>query len=670
MLVDIVTNSGIQALTIRWDYIGIDVSITDSTGGTAVDILEGHNAKKSIEIRTLLKEHSIHQGWEQHKRQSAMLPYQSDDAISETDSHDISQNQVDQNQSLQPTEVGPDYALLGEPVPTASTTAPSPSSPNSWTRPQSVPPSLPPLHDQQKLSSSYDHIGSDYSCLSDDSASQQEQSSPILERSLTMDTYTRNRSSSSDNPPALPLKRRHTNKALRQTSSEQKGQPFTATESKLKEEASPPHTAPLTVSTNPFSPDVSVDIDDIRRVSDPFAQLDGRSWENTITNPRSDDKLAHSHSLSRFAGLHLGGSIEARDAPADVYIAEAVCDGNVETEEDEWAQVERLLVSVDEVNNLLEEASEKEQSAKSLTESIEDLTSMLSGHSGALQSIDEFLEAYTGLQQYANLMVANGFDQVNFLANGILCESDLEDIGISHPDDKQKIMWAVESLPAAYQQPLPTRADSIGEWLSELKLPHYTALFIQHGFTSLDSVKALCGLKLDKVLPIHCLGHTRRLAAGISALVGVQQPVSSKLASTASAVNEKVDDEQYLDDPQSHPSDLKADVLRDYSQIMSRASPQQPTQVPLKEDYQFGVPNPDAILSPHGEKRPDRQSSDIPTIRPPQVAQKESRLLVGNISEETHLTASDKWRHPVGVILTSSVNYVAKVSHMVCQVCD
>jgi hypothetical protein len=55
MLVDIVTNSGIQALTIRWDYIGIDVSITDSTGGTAVDILEGHNAKKSIEIRTLLK---------------------------------------------------------------------------------------------------------------------------------------------------------------------------------------------------------------------------------------------------------------------------------------------------------------------------------------------------------------------------------------------------------------------------------------------------------------------------------------------------------------------------------------------------------------------------------------------------------------------------------------
>jgi hypothetical protein len=91
-------------------------------------------------------------------------------------------------------------------------------------------------------------------------------------------------------------------------------------------------------------------------------------------------------------------------------------------------------------------------------------------------------------------------------------------------------MWAVESLPAAYQQPLPTRADSIGEWLSELKLPHYTALFIQHGFTSLDSVKALCGLKLDKVLPIHCLGHTRRLAAGISALVGVQQPVSSKLA--------------------------------------------------------------------------------------------------------------------------------------------
>ena len=150
--------------------------------------------------------------------------------------------------------------------------------------------------------------------------------------------------------------------------------------------------------------------------------------------------------------------------------------------------------------------------------------------------------------------------------------------------------------------------------------------------------------------------------------------------STVSTVNEE-ECEQYLDEAESWPNNLTADVLRDYSQITSKASPQQPAEVPSEEDHQFGAPNPDAVL---GEEvttnrmqtvlgtlvllqRPDRQSSDIPTIRPPQVAQKESRRLIGHMNEDTHLTASDKWRHPVSVILMSNVNYVAKVSHILLQ---
>lgn len=61
-------------------------------------------------------------------------------------------------------------------------------------------------------------------------------------------------------------------------------------------------------------------------------------------------------------------------------------------------------------------------------------------------------------------------------------------------------MLAVDSLPSAYRMPLPDNADSLGAWLSDLQLAQYTALFIQHGFTSLDSVKGLYGLELDKVL--------------------------------------------------------------------------------------------------------------------------------------------------------------------------
>ena len=55
MLVDMIHSSRVLPLIVHWSPVGIDVSITDSSGGTAVDILEGHNAKKAIEIRTLLK---------------------------------------------------------------------------------------------------------------------------------------------------------------------------------------------------------------------------------------------------------------------------------------------------------------------------------------------------------------------------------------------------------------------------------------------------------------------------------------------------------------------------------------------------------------------------------------------------------------------------------------
>ena len=156
-----------------------------------------------------------------------------------------------------------------------------------------------------------------------------------------MDTYTRNRVSSSDEPPALPLKRRHTNRTSeRRISSGQKeivGKAAPETASRLKEESSLPHTTPLTISTNPFSPFGSIDMDHNPRASDPFVQLDVSALKKTTNIPTSDKKAVDKH--NRFAGLHLGGSIEALGVPADVYIAEAMCgEDGVETE-DEWAQV-------------------------------------------------------------------------------------------------------------------------------------------------------------------------------------------------------------------------------------------------------------------------------------------------------------------------------------------
>lgn len=76
-------------------FVDVDVSITSSSGSTAVDILEGHNSQKAAEIRKLLHgllpmidvfsedlsnlslEHGMQQSLERHKRQSQLLAMQS-----------------------------------------------------------------------------------------------------------------------------------------------------------------------------------------------------------------------------------------------------------------------------------------------------------------------------------------------------------------------------------------------------------------------------------------------------------------------------------------------------------------------------------------------------------------------------------------------------------------
>lgn len=71
-----------------------------------------------------------------------------------------------------------------------------------------------------------------------------------------------------------------------------------------------------------------------------------------------------------------------------------------------------------------------------------------------------------------------------------------------------KIMLAIDSLPSEYHMLLPDNANSLGEWLNALKLAQYTALFIQHGFTNLDSVKGLYGLELDQVRILSVISYT------------------------------------------------------------------------------------------------------------------------------------------------------------------
>ncbi|XP_062512831.1 ankyrin repeat and sterile alpha motif domain-containing protein 1B-like isoform X2 [Corticium candelabrum] len=655
----------------------IDLGITGSSGSTAIDILDGHNSQKAADIRKLLQEYAVNKGLERHKRQSELLARQSlmdfGLPVSNGTAQNVSQTQHDPFGPIpapRKTEsdiLTADYALLGEDVPTASTTAPVP---RPRDRTKSVPPvshKVPILDRLRSVSQSPTRIDIDNHSLFDDSSSLNWQT---FERHQTMDSYhsVDSSSSPSDIPPMLPAKRRNTPaKPVRKFlygNEEVSDKNLSSVPDEKVIEESPLST---TATLNPFSPPPNLSTNKSWTPdSDPFGKLEDSEPDisrlNTGTMDSRRSTMESRHSV--FAGLHLGGSIEAVDVPSDIHIADAPVENDVELEgDDDWAQVEKLLVSVDDVSGELVDSlySPLEmRESESLSKSIEDLTSIFAGPTGKLHSIEEFLERYTGLTQYADVMVASGFDEVGFLSNGILQESDLETIGISHQDDRHKIMLAIDSLPSEYHMLLPDNANSLGEWLNALKLAQYTALFIQHGFTNLDSVKGLYGLELDQVLPIHCLGHIRRLCAAICALKGVKKKVVPHSPPAASLTNKETDEESFLADVEPRSDKLSANVLRDYSQIKSKASPQLSQKAPSREEHKFDATDVDTALGPNSEERPERLQSDLPTIRPPLVAQLASRRQAGCQDEQTHYSPSDAWLHPIKVLLKSSANYVAK----------
>uniref|UniRef100_A0A3P9HSR8 Ankyrin repeat and sterile alpha motif domain containing 1B n=1 Tax=Oryzias latipes TaxID=8090 RepID=A0A3P9HSR8_ORYLA len=132
-----------------------------------------------------------------------------------------------------------------------------------------------------------------------------------------------------------------------------------------------------------------------------------------------------------------------------------------------------------------------------------------------LQSVGQWLDSI-GLVQYENHLLANGFDNVQFMGSNVVEDQDLLEIGILNSAHRQRLLQAIRLLPRVrpigYDGNNPT---SVAEWLDSLELGDYTKSFLINGYTSMELVKKIWEIELINVLKINLIGHRKRILASL-----------------------------------------------------------------------------------------------------------------------------------------------------------
>ncbi|XP_074231347.1 ankyrin repeat and sterile alpha motif domain-containing protein 1B isoform X3 [Camelus bactrianus] len=161
----------------------------------------------------------------------------------------------------------------------------------------------------------------------------------------------------------------------------------------------------------------------------------------------------------------------------------------------EWEEIDKIMNSIDVgINSGLEG---------------------INGPRCPVQTVGQWLESI-GLPQYENHLMANGFDNVQFMGSNVMEDQDLLEIGILNSGHRQRILQAIQLLPK--MRPIghdgyhPT---SVAEWLDSIELGDYTKAFLINGYTSMDLLKKIWEVELINVLKISLIGHRKRILASL-----------------------------------------------------------------------------------------------------------------------------------------------------------
>ncbi|XP_041113226.1 ankyrin repeat and sterile alpha motif domain-containing protein 1B-like isoform X1 [Polyodon spathula] len=165
----------------------------------------------------------------------------------------------------------------------------------------------------------------------------------------------------------------------------------------------------------------------------------------------------------------------------------------------EWEEIDKIMSSI----------------GAGINTGLEEIKEGVLGPRCPAQSVGQWLDNI-GLVQYENHLLANGFDNVQFMGSNVVEDQDLLEIGILNSAHRQRFLQAIRLLPRVrpigYDGNNPT---SVAEWLESIDLGDYTKSFLVNGYTSMDLVKKIWEVELINVLKISLLGHRKRVLASL-----------------------------------------------------------------------------------------------------------------------------------------------------------
>ncbi|XP_073940285.1 ankyrin repeat and sterile alpha motif domain-containing protein 1B isoform X6 [Castor canadensis] len=198
----------------------------------------------------------------------------------------------------------------------------------------------------------------------------------------------------------------------------------------------------------------------------------------------------------------------------------------------EWEEIDKIMNSIDVgINSELEEMNGEATRPRC-----------------PVQTVGQWLESI-GLPQYENHLMANGFDNVQFMGSNVMEDQDLLEIGILNSGHRQRILQAIQLLPK--MRPIghdgyhPT---SVAEWLDSIELGDYTKAFLINGYTSMDLLKKIWEVELINVLKINLIGHRKRILASLGDRLHEDPPQKPPRSITLRGDARRRRNENYFDD--------------------------------------------------------------------------------------------------------------------------
>ncbi|KAK4014538.1 hypothetical protein OUZ56_027060 [Daphnia magna] len=160
-----------------------------------------------------------------------------------------------------------------------------------------------------------------------------------------------------------------------------------------------------------------------------------------------------------------------------------------------------------------------------------------------------------GFQHYLGLFIANGFDDIDFLGDGIADDSSLLEIGVLDSEHRRLLVKASMMLKTPlHKMNSAGRPETVDEWLHLLRLDHYSEQFHKNRYDDMERVGRIWEVELTTVVEIRLVGHLRRILVSLGNGV---QPHPAKLSNGSVAVPPNSKPLESQDDLTALSSDLK-----------------------------------------------------------------------------------------------------------------